>query len=84
MSDNEIIEALKVCVNKTAVFVSYRDGDGISHKITIKDILNLINRLTEENETLVANQRTLLKCLEKKKEIIAELDKEIENLRNNL
>lgn len=24
MTGNEIIEALKVCVNKTAVFVSYR------------------------------------------------------------
>lgn len=81
MTDNEIIKALEVCVNKTAVFVSYRDGEGISHKITIKDILNLINRLTEEKKCLAVNQEALLKCLSNKKAIIAELDEEVERLK---
>ena len=46
MTDNEIIKALEW-------FVSYCDGDGNKHHITIKDILDLINRQKAEIERLI-------------------------------
>ena len=52
MTDNDIIKALECCVNKHEWFVSYCDGDGNKHHITIKDILDLINRQKAEIEEL--------------------------------
>ena len=58
MTDNEIIKALECCVNDTDHLVSYCDGNGKKHKITIKDIADLINRQKAEIESLkIANEK---------------------------
>ncbi len=45
MTDDEIIEILEICVNKTETFVIHRNANTLDYdKVTIKDILGVINR----------------------------------------
>ena len=64
LTDNEIVKALECCVNKTDVFVSYHIADTREYaKITIKDILGVINRLKEKNSNLTSDLTSLQKDL---------------------
>jgi hypothetical protein len=92
VSDNEIIEAMKYCCgNKGAIectestcyqaaLPENRDGNTRwCRQWLMKDALDLINRLKADKEALIAGQETLMKCIAKKKETIAELDIQLEN-----
>ena len=46
----------------------------------IKKLLDIINRLKADKEALIKGQESLMKHLERKKEIITELDNEVEEL----
>ena len=48
-----------------------------------QSIIDLINRLKADKEALIATNESMMRCLEKKKEIITELDNEIERLRSD-
>lgn len=52
MNDKFIITALEKCVNKTNVFISYRDPDNRVTEITVNDILGIIKHLKADNEKL--------------------------------
>lgn len=82
MTDNEIIKALEHLLSK-AGHENHRYCRGCTYEERcktecganiIEDALVLINHLIEE-------KKALLKCLSKKKEIIAEMDEEIERLK---
>ena len=86
VSDEEIVKALECAIAK-------RQTNGINDewvlhlsRETTKTILDLINRLKADKEALIVGQESLMKHLERKKEIITELDNEVERLQkeNNL
>ena len=53
MTDDEIIEILEICVNKTETFVINRNANTLDYdKVTIKDILGVINRQKDKIEFL--------------------------------
>lgn len=91
--DKQIVTAMDYCCgNKGGLgctnFMCYqstlpedRDGDARwCRQWLMKDALDLINRLKADKEALIKGQETLMKCIAKKKEIIEELDNEVEEL----
>ena len=82
LTDEQIVKALECCKSKGGTcngcaFSGYRWCIGALHYET----LDLINRLKADKEALIATNESMMRCLEKKKEIITELDNEIERLR---
>ena len=88
LTDEDIVKALECCANddidceECPVF-GYCESDAFC---VSGAILNLINRLKADKEALIKGQESLMKCIAKKKETIAELDAEVERLKkeNNL
>ena len=55
LTDSEIVRIMEICVNKTDVFVIHHNAETREYdKVTLKDILGVINRLKAENERLTA------------------------------
>ena len=51
MTDSEIIKIMEICVNKTDVFVIHHNAETREYdRITLKDILGVINRLQAEKD----------------------------------
>ena len=84
LSDEDIVKALECCANddidceECPVF-GYCESDAFC---VSGAILGFINRLKADKEALIATNESMMRCLEKKKEIITELDNEIERLRS--
>ena len=74
LTDEDIVKALEEMVEYPHY---YEEGQ------TLKSVLDLINRLKADKEALIATNESMMRCLEKKKEIITELDNEIERLRSD-
>ena len=82
LSDEDIVKALECCSNydvdcDICPANGYCDKDAFCFTGVI---LDLINRLKADKEALIKGQETLMKCIAKKKETIAELDAEVEKL----
>ena len=77
MTDKEIIKALECCVNKFDGWVRYNDGNQI-HKVTIADILDVINRQQAEIKTLQERNVVLRGMIDTQKAEIERLQKSIE------
>ena len=89
LTDNEIIKALECCTKPEVGKKCPRArGNNLCNDICVEfllhDTLDLINRLKADKEALIKGLETLMKCISKKKEIIAELDNEVEELKNAL
>ena len=89
MTDNEIIKALESLLSK-AGHENHKCCRGCVYEERCKtecganiveDALALINRLIEEKKALIVTRDSLIKCLSNKKEIISEMDEEIERLK---
>jgi hypothetical protein len=81
MTDNEIINVLEICVNKTDVFVIHHNAETREYdKISIKDILGVINHQKAEIENykqIAENQQSV--SMDKEVEI-KRLKAEVERL----
>lgn len=81
LTDNEIINVLEICVNKTDVFVIHHNAETREYdKISIKDILGVINRQKAEIENykqIAENQQSV--SMDKEVEI-KRLKAEVERL----
>jgi chromosome segregation ATPase len=81
LTDSEIIEILNICVNKDDVFVLHNNAETREYdKVTIKDILGVIESLQAENEVLEARIGVYETCNARKDEAIKHLEAENERL----
>ena len=76
---NECIDPLPHC--EICPFDENADTTSECMTALIKKLLDIINRLKADKESLIKGQETLMKCIAKKKETIAELDAEVERLK---
>ena len=94
LTDEQIVKALECCKSFDDLRACYKcpaleNGDCSKGKSYISDFildnaLDLINRLKAEKDALINGQESLMKCIAKKKEIIAELDAEVERLKKGI
>lgn len=94
LSDEDIVKALECCqkakLNQDCLDLKCPFATEYGCNIDSDDLrnqaLDLINRLKADKEALIKGQESLMKHLERKKEIITELDNEVERLKkeNNL
>ena len=91
LTDEDVVKALMnlkygghSCKTCKYDAVKREDRCGLKGCYIAKNALDLINRLKADKEALINGQESLMKHLERKKEIITELDKEVERLKNIL
>lgn len=87
VSDEDIVKALECCIKddydkiRNALCAKCPYCKNTNCKFLLqRDTLDLINRLKADKEALIKGQESLMKHLERKKEIITELDNEVEEL----
>ena len=87
LSDEDIVKALECCIKddydkiRNALCAKCPYCKNTNCKFLLqRDTLDLINRLKADKEALIKGQESLMKCIAKKKETIAELDAEVEEL----
>lgn len=86
LTDEDIIKALECCgVKQDCEGCPYREAMFGSCEDDIKAAaFALINRKNETIETLITGRESLMKHLERKKELITELDAEVERLQKEV
>lgn len=82
LSDEQIVKALEDTIHRVRnadTFIVPKEGiKNLCNGLEV--VVDLINRLKADKEALIKGQESLMKCIAKKKETIAELDAEIERL----